>query len=416
MIIYHRFFFLIVFAFSACSPFVDLDKQLYKDPSDCGEFCDADIVEHDASQQSENNPQHRVDSEDVDTAEDVLPCDCDASEDVAVDSDVDLPDSEDNVDVTQDDADAESDTGFECDENNPCSGDFICDLENRVCEPACQIHEEVCDGEDNDCDGEVDENLPLSMFYRDADGDGFGDASDSVESCLQAIDGRVLNADDCNDLSNLAHPGGHEAEIDASGANPVFVDKCHDSFDNDCDGQTDTADYDCQDRDRDTVVNGVDPIYVVDQNGNGQKESVCIVADLVFFEPWNGQTAVRQGSLVEWGAFRELFSTPADGFQMELVDGSYCYNMQNEGISTVSRLFRLVSLLNATQDGVPAQNDCETWQVFEIQTYCSLFAGEDSYCQRVTLDYNNPCAIAGSGSIGWVIGAHFDRGSIGPIP
>jgi hypothetical protein len=41
---------------------------------------------------------------------------------------------------------------------------------------------EVCDGKDNDCNGSIDDNIK-TIFYGDADGDGFGDASNSTQAC-----------------------------------------------------------------------------------------------------------------------------------------------------------------------------------------------------------------------------------------
>jgi hypothetical protein len=60
-------------------------------------------------------------------------------------------------------------------------------------------------------------------FYADADGDGYGDASQPTQSCTQPP-GYSANGDDCNDDEPSARPGGLEV--------------C-DGLDNDCDGTVD---------------------------------------------------------------------------------------------------------------------------------------------------------------------------------
>jgi hypothetical protein len=71
---------------------------------------------------------------------------------------------------------------------------------------------ERCDGRDNNCvDGIADELR--SVYYQDADDDGFGDPSHSVDACI-APAGFVGNNSDCNDTNTPAgsydHPGAIE--------------------------------------------------------------------------------------------------------------------------------------------------------------------------------------------------------------
>lgn len=79
---------------------------------------------------------------------------------------------------------------------------------------------EVCDGVDNDCDAQTDEGL-TATFYRDADADSFGDASDFTSACSPPA-GYGTDASDCNDG-------------DAS-VNPAAAEICGDGIDQDCDG------------------------------------------------------------------------------------------------------------------------------------------------------------------------------------
>jgi large repetitive protein len=88
--------------------------------------------------------------------------------------------------------------------------------------------EEYCNGEDDDCDGDTDEGdaANASVYYQDADGDGFGDPAQGQGSCEQPS-GQVLDSTDCDDAEPMANPGAEEY--------------CN-GFDDDCDGGTDESD------------------------------------------------------------------------------------------------------------------------------------------------------------------------------
>jgi hypothetical protein len=84
---------------------------------------------------------------------------------------------------------------------------------------------ETCNGIDDDCDASIDEDLPRAAWYRDADGDGWGDAADSVVTCDAAPpEGRVGRAGDCDDTDPVRNPSASEV--------------C-DGIDQNCDGTAD---------------------------------------------------------------------------------------------------------------------------------------------------------------------------------
>lgn len=118
----------------------------------------------------------------------------------------------------------------DCDDNDPNNFPF---------------NMEVCDGQDNDCDGLIDDDDPnvISMtWYRDLDGDGFGDEGNFIDQCTQPL-GYVADNTDCDDNNAANYPGNTEI--------------C-DFQDNDCDGLVDDADNDL-----------VGIIYFEDADGDG---------------------------------------------------------------------------------------------------------------------------------------------------
>jgi MYXO-CTERM domain-containing protein len=97
--------------------------------------------------------------------------------------------------------------------------DFDCDDTDALAFPGA---DEICDGADDNCDGLIDEGLPTTTIWRDADGDGHGDLAQPFEWCeVLPEDGSTLS-DDCDDSDATRFPGNEEI--------------C-DGVDNDCDEQ-----------------------------------------------------------------------------------------------------------------------------------------------------------------------------------
>jgi hypothetical protein len=84
---------------------------------------------------------------------------------------------------------------------------------------------EVCNAKDDDCDGKTDNVAPgtpgAKQFFRDADGDGYGNPDDYVWACT-APDGYVDSKTDCDDKRK--------------DVNPAQPEVCGDDVDHNCNG------------------------------------------------------------------------------------------------------------------------------------------------------------------------------------
>ncbi len=100
------------------------------------------------------------------------------------------------------------------------ANDDDCDDGNANVAPLAPEH---CDGVDEDCDGKVD-NQPVSgiTFWKDEDGDGWGDPDGRTVEACHPSNGFVNRAGDCDDLDRDVHP--------------LAVEPCDPGRDLNCDG------------------------------------------------------------------------------------------------------------------------------------------------------------------------------------
>jgi hypothetical protein len=204
--------------------YADVDGDGWGDPEAAVEDCDPPSGFVDNARDCDDTTAAAA--PDADEVCDALDNDCDG--------DIDEPDA---LDAATWHADADGD-GY----GDAASPQVACDAPSAHVSDATDCDDgafdvnpgatEVCNTIDDDCDGDIDDadaSLDASTgatFYVDGDGDGYGDAGNAVQACLQPS-GSVSDATDCDD--------------GAAAVNPAAAEVCN-SVDDDCDGDIDDAD------------------------------------------------------------------------------------------------------------------------------------------------------------------------------
>ena len=124
---------------------------------------------------------------------------------------------------------------------------------------------EVCNNEDDDCDGFVDEgsdaNAPAGSltFFKDADGDGYGDPNIIISQCAMPST-YVSNDQDCDDASVDIYPNA--------------IEYCN-GMDDNCNGTIDES----------TAVNLT--TYFMDTDGDGFGDGTNVLNTCPYNQPLN---------------------------------------------------------------------------------------------------------------------------------
>ncbi|WNG50952.1 hypothetical protein F0U60_47605 [Archangium minus] len=142
---------------------------------------------------------------------------------------------------------------------------------------------EVCNGVDDNCSGAIDEEVALSTWYRDADGDGRGSPSVSTRAC-SAPAGYVSTSDDCNDSDNtLPRYFLHDSDRDGYGTSFVAGPTPPGSFSCTPDPGYSALGGDCNDGNSSVHPGAAEACDRVDNNCNGSVDEVCSVTCSAWF-------------------------------------------------------------------------------------------------------------------------------------
>lgn len=226
---------------------------------------------------------------------------------------------------------------------------------------------------------------------------------DTATSCDSRVD-RTLDCD-----GDGYSPEDGDCADQNSYVNPAMPEDCNDNIDNNCDAFVDETDADCLDdiitdtgdsgdtddsgddsgtedsgetdgdRDADGVPDSIDPLFALDGNGDGLRETMCVVGALSMTSAYADEDAIRVGNPSStWGGFDTVDVSQTDVFG-EVEEGAWCYNFGTSGLETTRYRYLYAASASHTT-------------FIDLESFCDVY--RDEFC--VQFD-------AGSLGMRWVV-------------
>ena len=130
--------------------------------------------------------------------------------------------------------------------------DVDCNDDDSLINPGAT---ETCNNTDDNCNGQVDEGFSVVRYYEDKDGDGYGDATNSLLGCIQP-NGYAAQLGDCDDSNASINPD--QTEIPYNG---IDEDCNSATLDDDLDQDGFLSVDDCNDMNNNINPNQVETPY-----------------------------------------------------------------------------------------------------------------------------------------------------------
>ena len=254
---------------------------------------------------------------------------------------------------------------------------------------------EICNQIDDDCNLQIDNGVPTSIWYLDADMDGYGTPNNAVQHCYQPT-GMVANNGDCDDTNSVVNPMASELCADsidnncngiineASNATDAFagyMDSDGDGFaggilEYDCndifilsDQEATSSAFDCDDSDGDIHPNAVEECDALDNDCDGQVDSAnvcpcttafCPTCD---FETYNGNNYLFCTTESAWDfAKGDCIAYP--GYNLVTINDQAEHNWLVSIMDTYTYTYSdsyppSISSVDEDGDGFSAADDCD---------------------------------------------------------
>ena len=372
-----------------CDGTVDEGTDLYDDDGDC--YCESGTCTGSAEPSCTTLADGDCDDTDADVNPDGIEVcngvddDCDGTADGASAADA-------TTYWRDGDGDGYGDPSWTADDCSAPSGyvsnDDDCDDSDASVSPAGT---ETCNGVDDDCDGSTDEGV-TTTYYRDADGDGYGDPSSTTEDC-SAPSGYVANDDDCDDADAALNPttvwyldydgdgyGGSTVTTRQCTQPSNYVDNASDCDDTDAStypGATETCDgtdNDCDGTSDEAGASGcTDYYYDYDGDGYGTASvsPICYCTATGYYSATNDDDCYDYNANANPAATSYHTSSRGDGSYDYNCDGSESRRYTSKASCRVTAGDCEVSSSGWGSSSIPSCGSSSSWSTTSNDDGCS---------------------------------------------